>query len=49
MKIGEETRVTKTSEYVDIEMREDCQNKKGDMKQNHKEAKIGDMKKGDMK
>ena len=31
MHISEETKVTKGSEYVDIEMREACENKKGDI------------------
>ena len=49
MNIREETRVTNGSEYVDIEIREACENKKGDMKQNDKEAKKGNMKKSYMR
>ena len=49
MNISEETKVTKSSESLDIEMREDCENKKGDLKQNDKDSKKGDMKKGDLK
>ena len=36
MNISEETKVSKSSECVYIEMREDCENKKGDVKQNEK-------------
>ena len=49
MNISEETKVSKSSECVDIEMREDCENKKGDVKQNEKDAKRDDIKKGNVK
>ena len=49
MNISEETKVSISSESVDIEMREDCENKKSDLKQNEKDAKRDDNKKSDLK
>ena len=40
--------MSKSSECVDIEMREDCENKKGDVKQNEKDAKRDDIKKSNV-
>ena len=49
MNISEETKVSKSSECVDMEMREDCENKKSEVKQNDKVAKRDDIKKGNVK
>ena len=49
MNISEETKVSISSESVDIEMREDCENKKSDLKQNEKDAKRDGSKKSDLK
>ena len=49
MNISEETKVSKSSECVDMEMREDCENKKSEVKQNDKDAKRDDIKKGNVK
>ena len=54
MNISEETKVSKSSECVNIEMREDCENKrddnkKSDLKQNEKDAKRDGNKKSDLK
>ena len=47
--ISEETKVSISSESVDIEMREDCDIKKSDLKQNEKDAKRDGNKKSDLK
>ena len=47
--ISEETKVSISSESVDIEMREDCDIKKSEVKQNEKDAKRDDNKKSDLK
>ena len=49
MNISEETKVSISSESVDIEMREDCDIKKSEVKPNEKDAKRDDNKKSDLK
>ena len=49
MNKSEETKVSISSESVDIEMREDCDIKKSEVKQNEKDAKTDDNKKNDLK